>query len=270
MHAAPRFVRPLCLALALLELALAVGFALRLPAVTALWPWPDGRLTMIFAGSISAAMAAALVWIAWTQEWRLAAAGGLTVGVMSAGLAATFWRMVLVPSTRPPEMIHEPAVSAIVMTAVAVFSFALIPWGRRFPLRDTRPRPRIVGASYALFGTVLLVAGGALVAGLPEIMPWPLVPGTSALIGWIFLGDAAYYLQAAGRPTWRESTPQLLSFLAYDAVLLPPLALHLRTVPPELRLNLWIYLSVLVYSAALAVWFIFVDRRTRLAAQPAA
>ena len=39
-------------------LALAVGFVVRMSRATTLWPWPDGRLSYIFIGSMYAAVGA--------------------------------------------------------------------------------------------------------------------------------------------------------------------------------------------------------------------
>jgi hypothetical protein len=40
----------------LVILAIAIGFILQLPVVTSIWPWPDGRLSYLFIGSILAAV----------------------------------------------------------------------------------------------------------------------------------------------------------------------------------------------------------------------
>jgi hypothetical protein len=94
-------------------------------------------------------------------------------------------------------------------------------------------------------------------------MPWPLDPDTSVVFGWIFFGDAFYFADAVWRPHWHSARAQLWSFLGYDAVLIGPLLAHLGRVEPELRLNLIVYLLVLVYSTALGVYYLLINERTR-------
>ena len=47
-------------------------------------------------------------------------------------------------------------------------------------------------------------------------------------------------------------------------MLLGPFIFHFETVRPELWWNLVIYVVVLSYSAALAIYYLFVDRELRL------
>ena len=67
----------------LVILALAFGFVFRVAAVTGLWPWPDGRYSYLFIGSILAAVSAAALWIGWTGELGALPAGSLNVFVLS-------------------------------------------------------------------------------------------------------------------------------------------------------------------------------------------
>jgi hypothetical protein len=66
------------------------------------------------------------------------------------------------------------------------------------------------------------------------------------------------------RPSWPFSRAQLWSFLAYDLVLIGPLVAHIRAVPPELLSNLLIYIAILVYSGGLAIYYLFLNRATRV------
>jgi hypothetical protein len=56
---------------------------------------------------------------------------------------------------------------------------------------------------------------------------------------------------------------QLLSFLAYDLVLIGPFLKLFGTVDPTLRLNLIVYFAVLVFSAAVAIYYLFIHPQTR-------
>jgi hypothetical protein len=101
------------------------------------------------------------------------------------------------------------------------------------------------------------------VRGAPHVFPWPLKAIPSALYGWIFLGAAVYFAHGFLWPSWRNAYGQLWGFLAYDIVLLGPYTKHLATVLPEHRPSLLIYLAVITYSTALALYYLVLDGRTR-------
>jgi hypothetical protein len=86
------------------------------------------------------------------------------------------------------------------------------------------------------------------------------------IFGCIFLGDAFYFLYGMFRPQWHNALGQLLSFLAYDLVLIIPFIGLLNTVKPERYVNLVVYLAVLLYSAGLAIYYLFINTQTRLKA----
>ncbi|MFT3890440.1 MAG: hypothetical protein QM730_02300 [Anaerolineales bacterium] len=94
-------------------------------------------------------------------------------------------------------------------------------------------------------------------------LPLDLNPDSSIIFGCIFLGDAFYFLYGLLRPNWGNACGQLLSFLAYDLVLIVPFVLLINTVKPGHMLNLIVYIAVLVYSGGLAVYYLFVHPQTR-------
>jgi hypothetical protein len=90
-------------------------------------------------------------------------------------------------------------------------------------------------------------------------------PDSSVIFGCIFLGDAFYFLYALLRPYWSNAFGQLLSFLAYDLVLIIPFVLLFDTVKPERMVGLIVYIAVLVYSGGLAVYYLLINPQTRSA-----
>ena len=70
-------------------------------------------------------------------------------------------------------------------------------------------------------------------------------------------------MTALRSPRWHSARGQLLGFLAYDLILIGPFLAHFNTVNPVHRLSLTIYTLVLVYSGALAVYYLFVNKTTR-------
>jgi len=241
----------------LVILAFAFGFIFQLPLATSLWPWPDGRLSYLFVGSILAAVSAAALWIGWTGEFGALPAGSLNVLVIAITTAVYFFQLAL--RENRPEMIPFGVMALVSVVA----SGAAFLWSRQIPLKDSRSMPGLVRVSFGVFIASLIFAGGALVFRIP-VFPWALNPDSSVIFGCIFIGDAFYFLYSLLYPRWHNALGQLLSFLAYDLVLIVPFLLLFKTVKPEYMLNLIVYVAVLVYSGAIAVYFLFIDPKTRL------
>lgn len=252
-----KLFRYLMFSAGLVTLLLALGFVFRNPMATNLWPWPDGRYSYLFIGSILAAAGVAMVWIGWTGLFAVLPAGTLNIFVIAVTTCVYFsWQAL---QQGRSELI--PYGLASLLTAMA--SGCTFLWSRRLSLNDARPTPLLVRISFGVFIVSLFFAGGALWLMAP-IFPWDLSPGTSILFGCIFIGDAFYFLYGLFRPRWQNAFGQLLSFLAYDLVLIGPFLALSKTVDPERRLGLIIYLGVLFYSAAVSVYYLFIDPKTRL------
>jgi hypothetical protein len=248
-------IRTLTLVGGLVILALAVGFIFQVPLALSLWPWPDGPLAHLFIGSILAAVSAAAFWIGGTGELGALPAGALNVLVIAATTSVYFFQLAW--QGRPNMLPFGSAALFMALTGGAVFL-----WSRRLPLGDPRPTPMLVRISFGIFIASLFLAGGALIFRAP-IFPWPLNPDTSIVFGCIFLGDAFYFLYGLLRPRWHNAMGQLLSFLAYDLVLIVPYLKLFQTVKPEHLLNLGVYVAVLLYSGAIAVYYLFIHPKTR-------
>ena len=126
------------------------------------------------------------------------------------------------------------------------------------------PKPVVV--SFWIFIASLFAAGGALILQAP-IFPWKLNPDSSVVFGCIFLGDAFYFLYGMFRPNWHNALGQLLSFLAYDLVLIFPFIDLTSSVEADHLINLLVYIVVLMYSSGLAVYYLFIDSQTRFGAK---
>jgi hypothetical protein len=239
----------------LVILALALGFIFQLPFAVNLWPWPDGRYSYLFIGSILAAVSAAAFWIGWTGEFGALPAGSLNIFVIAATTSVYFFQLA---RNGRPELVPL----GITGLSSAVVSGAAFLWSRRLPLADARPTPALVRVSFGIFTASLIFAGGALILRAP-IFPWTLNPDSSVIFGCIFLGDAFYFLYGLLRPRWHNALGQLLSFLAYDLVLIVPFLSLFKTVKPEHMLSLVVYVAVLVYSGVVAMYFLFIHSPTR-------
>ncbi len=236
----------------------AFGYIFQLPFAVTTWPWEDGRYSFLFVGSILAAISAAALWVGWTGEFGALPAGALNIFVIAITTSIYFFKLV---SQGRSDLTLYGLLSAL----SAVVSLIAIFWSLRIPLKDSRPMPKLVRTSFWIFIASLLLAGGALILQVP-IFPWALNPDTSVIFGCIFLGDAFYFLYGMFRPQWHNALGQLLSFLAYDLVLIIPFIGLLNTVKPERYVNLVVYLAVLLYSAGLAIYYLFINTQTRLKA----
>ncbi|MEO8355445.1 MAG: hypothetical protein ABI621_06005 [Chloroflexota bacterium] len=250
-----KLIRGITVVSGLVVLLFAFGFIFRLPFATSIWPWEDGRYSYLFIGSILAAVSAAALWIGWTGEFGALPAGALNVFVI--GLTTSIHFFVLASQGRA-ELIPFGILGALSAVASLVAFF----WSLKIPLKESRPMPGPVKVSFWIFIVTLLLAGGALILQAP-IFPWALKPETSVIFGCIFLGDAFYFLYGMFRPNWHNALGQLLSFLAYDLVLIVPFIGLLDTVDPDRTLKLVVYTAVLIYSGGLAVYYLFVNPQTR-------
>jgi hypothetical protein len=188
-------------------------------------------------------------------EFGALPAGSLNVFVIALTTSIYFF---LLASRGRADMTLFGVFAAVSATASLIAFF----WSVKIPLKETRPMPKLVKVSFWIFIVSLFLAGGALILQAP-IFPWPLKPDTSVIFGCIFLGDAFYFLYGMFRPNWHNALGQLLSFLAYDLVLIIPFIGLLDTVQPERTINLIVYTAVLIYSGGLAVYYLFINPQTR-------
>lgn len=236
--------------------AMALGFVFQIPFVTQIWPWPDGRYSYLFIGSILAAVSAAAIWIGWTGELGALPAGSLNIFVIASTTGYYFFKLAFADGR------SELLAFGIASTLIAVTSAGAFFWSRRIPLNESLPTPGFVKASFVIFIAALILAGGALILGV-QIFPWELNPDSAFIFGCIFLGDAFYFLYGLLRPRWNNALGQLLSFLAYDLVLIVPFVGLFPTVKPQFMISLFVYTAVLIYSGAVAVYFLFIHAPTR-------
>jgi hypothetical protein len=250
-----KLLRGLTLASGLVCLVFAFGFILRLPFATSIWPWEDGRYSYLFIGSILAAVSAAALWIGWTGEFGALPAGALNVFVIGITTSLYFFQLASQGRTNMP-------LFGVFAALAAVTSLGAFFWSLNLPVKEFRPMPGPVRISFWIFIASLVLSGGALILQAP-IFPWALSRDTSVVFGCIFLGDAFYFLYGLFRPNWHNALGQLLSFLAYDLVLIVPFVGLLGTVEPGRSINLLVYIAVLIYSGGLAVYYLFISPATR-------
>lgn len=242
---------------AVVNFAAALGFAFQQSWALALWPWTTGRLSYIFVGSILAAIGAGVLWIALSGETGSMPAGFLDLAVTLGGFGG--YLVVVTVQDDGTELLAF----AIVCLLLAAGNLVAFWKTKHFAAPDPQPLATLVRWSFVAFTGILLAVGVALVLRADGVMPWPLDPDTSVVIGFIFVGNACYFLYGAVRGRWDAARAQLWSFLAYDVVLIGPLLLHYANAPADLRRNVVIYSAILLYSGALAVYYLVLNPGTR-------
>jgi hypothetical protein len=241
----------------LASLVLTAAFFWRWDWAVDLWPWSDSRLSFVFLASIVAAIGMPALWIGLSGELRAIEAGALDLAVTYAGVVAYVLALAGDPG--------QPALGAYVaaFAVLGLLSLAAFLWARRIPMRDPRPMPGPVRVSFAVLSVALIGFGTALLFGA-DVFPWDLRDESSVIFGLIYLGAAIYFLHGLARPSWSNATGQLIGFLAYDLVLIGPFIGHFDEATGGKLLSLIIYTAVLVYTAGLAIYYLFVNAETRL------
>ena len=245
------FIRVILFAAGLTYAVLTFGFTMRQGWAIDLWPWPDTPLSYIFIGSISGALAAGALWSALSGH--LAAVAGSLAGlvVIYGSIGAylgvqTIWGQ---GSYSAHALVAGATGTASVLLLIAVLRIS----ERRNTAVALEP---LVRTSTGIFALALSLAGAALVMHRQTVFPWPLSPASSTVFGLIFLGLALVYAQVCVSGSRAAAVVAMAGFLVYDLILLPPFIGHFARVTPERMLSLTLYTSVLVYSAALAIWFL--------------
>jgi hypothetical protein len=253
-----RILRAAITAVGAVAVVIGIASALQQPWAVALWPFQhlEIRLGMLFVGSIWVAGGTAALWFGVSGDLRASGGGALAGVVIFAGIGGYLL-------SRPGQTAAFGAGGALCL-AVSLAFVAEIFFTRRYAYLDERPMPALVRWSFVVFAVVLLLAGLALTLEAPNVFPWPLAADSSVMYGWIFFGNAAFFLFAIFSPKISNVYGPLLAFLAYDLVLIVPFLGHFAAVRRDLLPNLTFYVAVLLYSGALAVYYVFINRRSRL------
>jgi hypothetical protein len=253
-----KVVRTGLIVFALAGLAECIGFFLLQGWVTSLVPWGLDRLAGIFLASICAAFAVPMLWIAYSEEYAALAGGAINFAILFGGFAAFSFK-VYAATARQPVLAF-----GIVTLCSFLLTLGLAYLGSLHSFQDTRPAPLLVRISFLLYFLNLILTGTLLVLSRPAVFPWQLTHQQSVLYGWIFLGASTYFLYGFLHPVMGNATGQMLGFLAYDLVLIVPFLGLFSADQPILIPNLVYYIVVLAYSGLTAIYYLFLDKRTRL------
>jgi hypothetical protein len=245
-----RILRALVCAFAAADLVLTLGYYFRWEWATSTWPWPVQPLDYLLVSSFLAGATCVILWLGLVGEWGAAAGASMNVGIMNLGGAIYLAQ-------------HGLARRAVTFFLFAAVNAAVVAWSIRKPIRDPRPVDKPLRISFGLFSAVLIFAAVQLLRRSPTIFPWSVEPDTEVMFGWLFLGSAVYFLYGFLRPSWGNARGQLIAFLAYDLVLLPPYLTLYPQVEPEHLPSMRLYIAVIVYSTVLSIIYLFIHPRYR-------
>ncbi len=263
----------------LVQLAAGLAFMFEWQPVIELWPFryeynaasytgademqaaavePPADYSFVVLGSIFIAAAASTVWALISRED--VAFSGIAIDYVLIFVPVGVYALQSI-TISTPELQVFGAISSL-MAGIGAWLFTRT---TNAPIHDKTPTPTPVRIAFAIFVIALLIAGGALVLKTPNILPWGVTPGIGVVYGWMFLGAGGYFAYGVVRPLWRANAAgQLVGFLAYDVALIVPFLMYLPIVPDRWRINLIIYLAVIIGSALLAIYYLFVNPTTRV------
>jgi len=255
-----RSLKPVLLAAGILQLIFAAGFFFQQSWATSLWPVPDTRLSSAFIAAILGGGAAPLIWIGLSSRLEGLAGYGLSFGIMYAGMALAAFGFYL--QSRQTAL----AWFALILGMAALLC-AILYFRTRSMVPADQPTPRIVRLVFVLEILVLAGAGVFLLWKVPNTLPWNLSPESSVLYGWVFLGLAFYYLYAILNPQWIHALGPLLGFSVYALILFSPLFARFGNLQPEHIRGQVAASAIIIFSAVLGVYYLFMNPATRLGAE---
>ena len=204
-----------------------------------------------------AAIAAPMIWIGLSGEFGAARGGAIHLALAASGTAIYLFYLY----SRNQDL--QILVTALIFAIFVPLNIFIYRWSRRVPIRDQREKPIMVDFFLVFFVIVLVLVGWGLLRQSPRVFPWHLNPESSILFGLLFIGTAAYFFTGLRMAGWHSARGQLLAFLAFDLILIGPFLSYFEQAAGEHRTNLAIYTVVIVVSAALALYYLFIDKTTR-------
>ncbi len=234
---------------ALAQAAIGLAILADVPAVLDRWPFPGTTpLTFTFLASFLLAASASSAWCILADE----PAGLVGVGVDYVTILVPLMVFLVVAD---PDGSAGPLPLLVATAPTLAFGVWMIAAFRRTPAGAART-PTVVRGAFVVFATVLVAVAVALLAGV-EVMPWPVSSDVGVVVGLMFLGAASYFVVGALAGTWTHAGGQLAGFLAYDLVLIGPLAARVPDIGSDDAVSLALYLTVIVSSGVLAAWYLF-------------
>jgi hypothetical protein len=175
---------------------MALALFVQWPFAVEAWPFEGTTpLTFIFLSSIFAAAAASTFWAVASKSFGALAGIALDYILILGPVAILAFQL---GASGDGKLIAFGVISAL----GALFGVGLLLWSVRFPIEDTLPIPGLVKWSFIVFVAALLVVSTRLILKVPDTIPWAITPELSVVMGWMFVGAAAYFVYGLLRPSW--------------------------------------------------------------------
>ncbi len=243
----------------ILQSAMAIALFLQWRFVVNVWPFEGTTpLTFIFLSSIFAAAAASTLWALASKAYGTLA--GIALDYITILMPLAVLSFKLAGNGDAGQFVFVGIVSVIGV----LFGIGMLLWSLRIPIDTAISMPVLARYAFVFFIVALVIVSVQLILKVPNVIPWKITPVLSVVIGWMFVGAMTYFIYGLIRPSWSNTAGQLAGFLAYDAVLIVPFLKRLPSTPPEHRLGLIIYTAVIVLSGLLAIYYLFMNKPTRL------
>jgi len=158
-------------------------------------------------------------------------------------------------------------VRPVLLVVAAIQLFFAVVFYFQWPLAvNIWPSEGTTPLTYIFIASIFAAAGASTL--------WAILSGNDAAVAGIALDYIVIFAPMGlyvARLAVRDGNAggQLAGFLAYDIVLIVPFLQRLPTVAPEHRIGLYLYTAVVTYSGLLAIYYLFVHRRTRVRSTPA-
>ena len=277
LWAAP--ARLACIASSLVLAIGAIGFYRGWDLITSLWAMPDQTMSLRFMSSYIAAFAASLLWVGITGE--LAALAAIAVTIVVGGSSLLAYAVMLSIDNRAAS--HLPVVLFFVVLIAA--GVALFRATRSLPELASERQSRGVRLTFSLFIILLIIAATRCLVRDEAVFPWDVHPSWSTQIGLALFASAVYFGYGLFRGTWAFAGGQLAGFLAYDLVLALPYGRMVTDRTSEIsgysmygaatttvntvnEQALATVIAVISSSAVIAIWYLVINRSTRITAAP--
>jgi len=215
-----------------------------------IWPWQEVRLCTFFLGALLAAYGAGCLTVAACGEWTAAVGGSTALAVAFTSFSS---QVAFVELSGVPTELVIPAAILGGLGLVAAINLAVI--AKAKPVLERAPNSLLI--VFRVMAVCIFAVGIALLSGVHGLLPWALSPQTRLLVGCVLIGFSANYAVTALRGSWAGAQVVLVGLLTYDAMMLMPLLRHFADVAPEYRLTLVINVAVVLLTASLAIYYLF-------------
>ncbi len=268
--------RAACLLVAFLLTLVSIASYFQSSVIKEMWPWEGEAMTYRFAAAYLFAFAGSLLWIAISRE--MAGLKGISLTVIVNAFGMSVFLAIYSVRHQTTELIPN-LVGMIAILGCGLYS---IGWSSKIAPIQTNPTPKTVRDSMVVFPLILMIASIRLILQSSNVFPWDPQPQWSTIIGLCLMGSVFYFGFGAIDGRWVHAGGQFAGFLAYDLVLIPPYLRMLNADDGVVTASasgftsyasnvndgpLYIFLTAIGISLVMSVWYLFLDRRTRMFAR---